>query len=83
MAEVELILKANNSQYVSKVKEAQKATQELHNTASKGAQREKGLMQDIEDEITKLQELRKKAWKVEDIEKYNQKISEQTRFTGI
>lgn len=73
---VELILKADNSQYVSKVKEAQKATQDLHNTAAKGTQREKGLIQDIEDELTKLQQKQKEAWRVEDITKYNQKIAE-------
>lgn len=73
---VELILKADNSQYVSKVREAQKATQELHNTAAKGTQREKGLIQDVEDELTKLQQKQKAAWTVEDITKYNQKIAE-------
>lgn len=76
MAEVELILKADNSQYVNKVREAQKATQELHNTAQRGAQREKGLIEDIEGELNRLQEARKKAWRVEDIEKYNRKIAE-------
>jgi hypothetical protein len=76
MAEVELILKADNSQYVSKVREAQKATQDLHNSAAKGQQREKGLIQDIEDELTKLQQKQKEAFTTKDIEKYNQKIAE-------
>lgn len=76
MPEVELILKADNSQYINSVREAQNATENLHKTASEGAKREKGLIEDIEGEIKRLEEARKKAWRVEDIEKYNQKIAE-------
>ena len=35
----------------------------------------KGLIEDIEDSIKQLEESRRKAWKAEDIEKYNQKIA--------
>lgn len=79
MAEVNLILKATNTDYVNKVKEAQRATQNLHDTAEKGMKREKGLIEDVEDTLKKYQESKRKAYSVEDIEKYNRKIEEAKR----
>jgi hypothetical protein len=76
MPEVELILKADNAQYISKVREAQQANQELHTSVEKSRKREKGLIEDIEEEITKLEAARKKAGTTEDIEKYNKKLAE-------
>lgn len=76
MAEVKLILKADNSDYVRKVKEAQQSTQKLHDTSQQGMKREKGLIEDIENELSRLQERRKKAFTFEEVEKYNKKIAE-------
>ncbi len=76
MADVELILKADNSQYVNKVREAQKANQELHVTAEKGQKRQKGLIEDLKDAIDGYQKSMDKAMTTKSIEKYNQKISE-------
>jgi len=76
MAEINLILKATNTDYVNKVKEAQRATQNLHDTAEKGMKREKGLIEDIEESLKELQEAKRKAYSVDDIEKYNKKINE-------
>ncbi len=74
--EVELIIKANTDQYVKGINDAQKATQELYSTSERTMKREKGLIEDIELEIKKWEEAKKKAWRVEDIEKFNQKIAE-------
>lgn len=79
MADVTLVLKAENSQYVNKVKEAQKASQNLYDTSERGIKREKGLIEDLENAITVLQERKKKAWTIEDIEKYNKKLAEAKR----
>lgn len=76
MADVTLVLKANNSDYVNKMKEAQVASQKVYDTVEKGAKREKGLIEDIENTLTQLQERRRKAFAIEDIEKYNKKIQE-------
>ena len=76
MADVTLTLTANNSDYIRRVKEAQEASQKLYATAERSMRREKGLIEDIETELGRLQEGRKKAWTVDDIEKYNKKIAE-------
>lgn len=57
------------------IRDTQKAQQELSSETEKGMKREKGLIEDIEDSIKELEESRRKAWKSEDIEKYNQKIA--------
>ena len=44
--DVTLVLRADNSQYVNKIKEAQQATQKLYDESEKGMQREKGLIGD-------------------------------------
>lgn len=79
MPDVTLTLKANNDDYVRKMKEAQQASQKVYDTVNNGAKREKGLIEDIEGELSRLQEARKKAYRIEDIEKYNRKIQEATK----
>lgn len=76
MADVTLTLKADTGNYVKDVRAAQKATQDLYTTTEKGRRREKGLIEDIEGELKRLQEVRRKAFTVEEIEKYNRKIQE-------
>jgi hypothetical protein len=74
--DVTLVLKADNSQYVNKIKEAQNANQKLYDTSVAGEKREKGILQEIEDRLTSLQKKRQAAFSYEDIAKYNQKIAE-------
>ena len=76
MADVNLTLKANNSDYVNKMLQSQHAAQKVYDTTERGTKREKGLIQDIEDELSKLEKARKKAYSIQDIEKYNKKIAE-------
>jgi len=76
MADVTLVLKADNSQYITKVKEAQGANQKLHDTATAGTKREKGILEEIEGTLQRLQKARQKAFSYEEIEKYNKKIAE-------
>jgi hypothetical protein len=76
MADVTLVLKASNTDYINKVKEAQTATQKLYDTASTGGKREKGILEEIDATLVKLQKARQKAFTYEDIEKYNKKIAE-------
>ena len=76
MADVNLTLKANNSDYVNKMLQSQHAAQKVYDTTERGTKREKGLIQDIEDELSKLEKARKKAYSIQDIEKYNKKIGE-------
>ena len=52
--EVELILKADNTQYVKGIKDAQKATQELHTTADAGAKKQQESIEDLTKEYDKL-----------------------------
>ena len=76
MADVTLVLKANNSDYVNKMKEAQSASQKVYDTANAGGKREKGILEEIETRLNSLQKARQKAFSYEDIEKYNKKIQE-------
>lgn len=76
MPEVELILKADNTQYVNKVREAQKANQDLHNATIKGIQEEKASIASLEQGIKDIEKYKKKAWNPKDIEKYNQRLAE-------
>lgn len=79
MADVELILKADNKQYIASVQEAQKASESLHKTTKEGTKREIGLIEDLENEIKKLEELKKRAWDEKSLSKYNQKLAEAKR----
>jgi hypothetical protein len=76
MADVTLIMRADNSDHIRKIKEVQQAHQNLNKTVVANQQREKGLIEDIEDALTDLQTAKKKAYSVEEITKYNQKIAE-------
>lgn len=78
MADVNLVLKADNSEYVAKMREAQEASQKVYTTVAQGAKREKGLIEDIEEELTRLKKAKKEAYNTEDIAKYNRKIEEAT-----
>lgn len=76
MADVRLVLTADTDNYVRNVKQAQKAQQDLTKTVQESTKREKGLIEDIEGELVKLRDARRKAFNLEDIEKYNRKIKE-------
>ncbi len=76
MPEVKLIMTAENSDHLKKIKEVQEAHRSLNKTVVDNQKREKGLIEDIEDALTDLQEAKKKAYSVEDIARYNQKIAE-------
>ena len=76
MADVVLVLKAQNTDYINKIKEAQAATQKLHDTSVAGGKRDKGILEEIDDTLVKLNKARQKAFSYEDIEKYNKKIAE-------
>lgn len=79
MADVTLIMRADNSDHIRKIKEVQQAHQNLNKTVVANQQREKGLIEDIEDALTELQAAKKKAYSVEEITRYNQKIAEAKR----
>jgi hypothetical protein len=79
MPEVKLIMQAENSDHLRKIKEVQEAHRSLNKTVVDNQKREKGLIEDIEDALTDLQEAKKKAYSIEDIAKYNQKIAEAKR----
>lgn len=74
--DVTLVLKANNSDHINKMKEAQKETQKVYDTAEKGSKREKGILEEIDATLVRLQKARQKAFSYEEIEKYNKKIQE-------
>lgn len=77
MAEkVRLIMEADNTKHVKAVREVQNAHVSLNKTVVKNSKREKGLIEDIENEITKLEASKKKAYNVKSIEQYNKKIAE-------
>lgn len=79
MADVTLIMRADNSDHIRKIKEVQQAHQNLNKTVVANQQREKGLIEDIEDALTELQAAKKKAYSVEEITRYNRKIAEAKR----
>lgn len=57
------------------IRDTQKAQQELSVETEKGLKREKGLVEDIQDEIKRWEEAWRKAKTPEEIEKINQKIA--------
>ncbi len=76
MAEkVRLIMEADNSKHIKAIKEVQQAHDSLNKTVVKNSKREKGLIEDIEGALNELEEGKKKAYSVKEIEKYNQKIA--------
>lgn len=76
MADVTLTIKADNTDAVQKIKEVQKEEQAMYDNHTRGLTRQKGLIQDIEEEIKRMTDLRRKAFTTEDIEKYNKKLAE-------
>lgn len=76
MPKIELTLITSQARAIGGIREVQRAAQELNNTIEKGNQRQKGLIEDLEEALRELEEARKKAFSVEDIEKYNRKIAE-------
>lgn len=74
--DVTLVLKADNSQYINKIKEAQTATQKLHDTNEKGQKTNLGL---IEREIKMQEQLSQRANKAKEIgslKQYNQLLDD-------
>lgn len=72
MPEVTLVLKANNSQHVNAMKQAQRATQAVYDEAEKGSIKTRGL---IEKEIQiqkQLSEQRSRAKDIDNLKTYNQ-----------
>lgn len=78
MADVRLILTADNTQYVNKIKEAQQATQRLADTSETTTKRRLGLIEQEEKRIQQLTEARRKSTIPTNIEYYNKTI-EQSR----
>ncbi|MBE3085492.1 MAG: hypothetical protein IMZ64_04670 [Bacteroidetes bacterium] len=76
MDEIELRLVANNKDAVKGIREVGAESQKLYANNEKSIKREKGLIQDIEDELTKMKEAKKRAYTTGDIEKLNRKIKE-------
>jgi hypothetical protein len=76
MEEIELRLVANNKDAVKGIKEVAAESDKLYKNNEKNQKREKGLIADIEDEMTRLQKARRDAFRIEDIEKYNRKLAE-------
>lgn len=79
MPDVRLVLTADNTQYVNKIKEAQTATQKLHDTSENTSKRRLGLIEQEEIRIKSLTELRRKAYRTTDIETYNKLLTDSTK----
>ena len=76
MPDVTLVIKADTANAVKGINDVQKATQKLHDTATQGERREKGILEEIDATLQRLQKARQKAFSYEDIAKYNKKIEE-------
>lgn len=76
MKRIELEIVADNSQYIRSAKEVEQATTSMHSKVQQGQKREKGLIEDTIDAIKEYEEKRKKAYRIEDVERYNKKIAE-------
>lgn len=79
MADTILVLKANNSDYINKMKEAQQASQKVYDTVETGMKRQKGLIEDVEEAIKEYEEAMKKAMSTREIGYYNQKLVDARR----
>lgn len=58
------------------IRDTQKAQQQLSTNSGNALKREKGLIEDIEDQIHSWQKAAKEAWNTDDIAKFNKKIEE-------
>jgi len=76
MAEVTLVIKADTTSAVKGINDVQKATQKLHDTATQGEKREKGILEEIDATLQRLQKARQKAFSYDEIAKFNKKIEE-------
>jgi len=76
MPDVTLVLRANASDHIAKMKQAQTETQKVYDIADKGGKREKGILEEIDATLSRLEKSKRKAFTYEDIEKYNKKIQE-------
>jgi hypothetical protein len=74
--DVRLILTADNTQYVNKIKEAQQATQKLADTSETTTKRRLGLIELEEKRINQLTEARRKSTIPTNIEYYNKTIDQ-------
>jgi hypothetical protein len=74
MADVTITLIANTDQYVKGIKDAEKATQSLYSTVENSNKKQKGIIEGLTESIKKFEAAKYKAWKRDDIEKYNQAI---------
>jgi hypothetical protein len=77
VADVTLVLKADNSDYVRKMREAETASQKVYTTAEKGAKQEQGRIEELRQTIDKLKNARDKAYSIDKIEAYNKRIKEE------
>ena len=77
MAEkIELQIVADNADYITKTKQVEDATKSMQRSVQEGEKRQKGLIEDTTDALKKYEQQRKKAYKLEDLERYNKKIAE-------
>lgn len=76
MKRVELEIVMDNSQYINSAKQVEQATQSMHDKSQQGQRREKGLIEDTMEAIKKLEERRRKAYSIEELERYNKKLAE-------
>jgi hypothetical protein len=74
--DVTLVLRANNAEHVNKMREAQKETQKVYDTAEKGSVKQRGL---IEKEIQMQKQLalqQSKARNIDSLKQYNQLLDD-------
>lgn len=76
MPDIELIIKGENAQYISKVREAQQANQELYTSVEKGAKKEKGLIEQQIERRDRLNKLMRESRDVNDIKIYSKGIDD-------
>lgn len=74
MADVTLVIKADNTQYVNKVKEAQREHQKLTDQVNDGAKKRIGFIEQEEKRIQRLTEMRRKSYTQSNIEFYNKEL---------
>lgn len=77
MAEkIELQIVADNADYIQKTKQVEQATVSMQRNVQESEKRQKGLIEDTTEALKKYEQQRKKAYKLEDLERYNKKIAE-------
>jgi hypothetical protein len=76
MAEVTLILKASNQDYVNKMKEAQNASQEVYDTVEKGSTKARGLIEKELQAQKQLSDQRNKAKDIDNLKIYNKLLED-------